>query len=442
MAEFMKKAKQNIKNHKASYFVGLTTGVCTALVLFARCPGPGSVGGPEVPLAVRGDGICHEVESNPYQRDRNSGQVIRSDAGTPAPNPFYSKEDCFYGDNVCDNQTDQAQIRDPAGNPVQWDPTILTSTRTDGGVQTPALRYRSGRIVDFALEGENSLDCMLERVRRDPCSAFTPGSTPVSRPRFTFPLGTVDQRTRQRSQDEIVAMHANPESLRTGGNYFTVYVGYEESCDRNLPICTPESTAPCWCPNIQECAPPPPPTCGNARPDPGEQCDFRDRRRPRGGCDEGKMCSRRCQCVPADPGERCGDNRRQGSEECDGTDSASCGPNAHCTSSCQCEDNVSGGSGPIGECRPEIRRPIVSAISGRVNGDPPTTRSAAGAQGGQSVDVSFNTRVDPPGVIAPTAARLSCSGCSGGSFPIDMSRVVVSVSQPCTVTGSFSLAGE
>jgi hypothetical protein len=452
MAEFMKQARQNIRNNKSAYFVGLTVSACTALVLFARsCGGPGTVaGGPEGPaVAVRGDGICHEVESNPYQRDRNTGQIIRTDGGAPARNPLYSKEDCYYGDNVCDNQADQAQVRDPAGNPVQWDPALLVSSRADGGTQTPAIRYHSSRTVAFALEGETSLDCMLERVRREPCAAFTPGTSQVvQRPRFTFPLGTVDERTRQRTQDEIVAMHANPETLRTGGNYFTIYVGYQEECgdrshpERNPPICTPESTAPCFCPNIAACAPPPPATCGNARADPGEACDFRDRRRPRGGCSEGNACSRRCQCVPVEQGERCGDNRRQGSEECDGTDSASCGEGAHCTSACQCEDNAPSGGGPVVGCSSEISRPISSAISGQVNRDPGTVRTAAGAQGGQAVSVAYSTRVDPPGVIAPPSVNLSCQGCRGGSFTVDMSRVVVSVSQPCTINGSFSLAGE
>jgi hypothetical protein len=468
MAEFMKQAKQNIRNNKASYFVGITVSACTALVLFVRSCGGPTIGGSEGPmLAVRGDGICHEVESYPYQRDRDTGAVLcQRGQDTPTPNAtvdptthavtcpqgsspvvneHYAPEDCFYGNNVCDSQADPAQVRDPAGNPVRWDPALLVRVSTDAGTQTAAIRYHSGRTVPFPLEGDSALDCMLERVRQQPCAAFTPGSTPLQRPRFTFPPGTVDQRTRQRTQEEIVAMHAHPESLRTGGNYFTLYVGYDESCDRNLVICTPESTVPCWCPNIQECAPPPPPpprTCGNGRADPGEQCDFRDRRRARGGCDQGNHCTRSCTCERDAPGQTCGNNRREGSEECDGTDSAACGAGTHCTSQCQCEDNVDGGGGPIGQCRPEVSRPIVSAISSQINRDPPTTRNAAGAQGGQAVTVSYSTQVDPPGVIQAPSVRLSCSGCTGGSFTVDMSRVVVSVTQSCTVGGSFSLAGE
>lgn len=445
----------NIRNNKASYFVGLTVSACTALVLFTRSCGPG--GGQEAPLlAVRGDGICHEVESYPYQRDKNTGQVLcqrgieaPAPTGTvnaethavtcpqgasPVANAQYAPEDCFYGNNVCDSQTDPAQVRDPAGNQVRWDPALLTRISTDAGPQTPAIRYLSGRTVPFPLETEaNSIDCMLERVRRDPCAAFTPGSTPVQRPRFTFPPGTVDQRTRQRSQDEIMNMHAHPESLRTGGNYFTIYVGYEESCDRNLAICTPDSLAACWCPNIQECAPPPPrpsPTCGNGRLDANEACDPRLRGRARGGCQEGNHCTRSCTCERDPPGQTCGNNRREGTEECDGNDHSRCGEGASCNAQCLCEERSTPVT-TIPNCPFDAPSSLTTRIRDSVTGDRPGVQGAVGAAGSVTITVSASIMVDPNGHPTLESATGSCAGCSGG----EISRYINLAGIGLTATG-------
>jgi hypothetical protein len=441
MSEYLRKARNTIKNNKAAYLVSTTVAACTALVLFARgCETGGSEG---LVSTVRGDGICHESESYPYKRDKNTGQVMKDDKGVQVKNPSYSKEDCFYGDNVWDSDSDSAKVKDPVGNNVQWDPALIVTLKGPSG-EVKAIRYHSGKTITFPLENETSLDSMLTKLRENPCAEYAPGSKPVERDPFRFPIGVVDERTRQRTQEEIASMHAHPEALRTGGNYFTVYIGYEESCDVNLPTCTPDTATQCYCPNIKLCASatPVPKTCGNGNADNGEACDYKNKKRARGGCQEGYSCSRSCQCTQNKSEQKCGDNKKEGSEECDGTDSSSCGPKGRCASGCLCEDDVEPASAHITGCPGEISGPISGAVASQVNRDPGTVRTAAYAQGGQAVVVSYSARVDPPGVISAPSVTLSCSGCAGGTFSVDLSRVVVSAQQPCIASGRFSLAGE
>lgn len=472
MSNFLSKAKMNVKNHKAAWYVGTVSAAATALVLFARSCGP--MGEGPTQQWVRNDGICHEMESSPYQRDKASGKVLCQRAeeapqptGTvdqashavscpqgsaPVRNPYYSKEDCFYGDNVCDSQADPREVRDPAGNMVQWiagQPSqVRRADAGPGGPATaPGIRYTSGREVSFPLEGPASVDCMLQQVREHPCAdypAYSEANPPVQRPRFTFPPGSVDERTRQRTQEEIESMHAHPETLRTGGNYFTVYVGYEESCDRTFPLCTAESTAQCWCPNIQECAPAPPPApraCGNGRADPGEKCDYRDRRRPRGGCEEGSSCSRRCQCVQDAPGARCGNNRREGAEECDGNDSSSCGASGQCNSQCMCEDRPPV-QGDLANCPFDAPPSLSSRIRDSLTGNAVSVRSAVGAATSQGVNVSVVLHVDANGVPTVQAARGSCTSCSGGDVSsfITIGAVRVPSGQECRLRVNVTVA--
>jgi hypothetical protein len=92
-------------------------------------------------------------------------------------------------------------------------------------------------------------------------------------------------------------------------------------------------------------------------------------------------------------------------------------------------------------CPSEVASAIRSAVA-RINNDPPGARTAAHVRDGEqtsSVSVSYNYTVTPPGNISG-GTRVSCAVCSGGTYPIDIGRVVVSTSEACTVGGSFSVA--
>jgi hypothetical protein len=52
--------------------------------------------------------------------------------------------------------------------------------------------------------------------------------------------------------------------------------------------------------------------------------------------------------------------------------------------------------------------------------------------------VSYDYTVTPPGTIAGET-RVGCGQCAR-TYPLDMSRVVVSASEACNVRGGFSVA--
>jgi subtilisin family serine protease/peptidoglycan hydrolase-like protein with peptidoglycan-binding domain len=82
--------------------------------------------------------------------------------------------------------------------------------------------------------------------------------------------------------------------------------------------------------------------CGDGTVTAPEECDHGNSYTD--DCPGGKTCYS-CQCL--DPGEvpdepYCGNNEREGSEECDGTDDSACSANEYC-SSCQCVEEVDEG---------------------------------------------------------------------------------------------------
>jgi len=424
---FLQRAKEKVRN-KASLYMGVAAmGICVGAVFAAKnCGEPGSPFSQPPPLCenVRGDGICCESESYPLQRNPNG--TARMKDGAPVPNPHYSLEDCHDGDNVCQSGAVLADVRDAAGNAV---PRVME-------------RFLDGRPITLPLESESSQDCIMQVVRDNPCGPRAPGTPDLTRPRMTGPR--VLHSLRQRAQTEIEEMHLHPESLRAGDNYFVVINNYEEVCtppDVVLPICTPTSVTACACPNHADCAPatapPPPPTCGNAKLDRGEQCDPRYRGRPRGGCEEGSRCTMSCTCerLPPPP-PTCPNNRIDPGEQCDPPGS-SCGTDGTCNSSCQCDERPA--PPPITqveECRSEVIARFQNRISNTLLSDPVLSqaRQAAGrVSTDQAVTASVRIRVEG-GVATVTGISLSCTGCAGGSIPpssISLGGIPPGVNGPC-----------
>ncbi|MBU0532221.1 hypothetical protein KKB44_01880, partial [Candidatus Micrarchaeota archaeon] len=263
---------EHLKNNKAAWFAGTTATACTALILFFRqCGGP-AVEGPMPNPPTRGDAICDQSEYYPYLR--NSDGTIKTDGNEPIRNPYYSKEDCHRGDNVCDD--DPTIVLDPAGNTVQ----LL------GGLPLP-LESADTTAPNF------SPDCI--RLQCGPqCGESGEEMCPeITRSMITEALSYL----RQRGQSEIEMLHAQDDN---DGEYFVVISVYEESCNGNLPMCSSTSEGECFCPNHSDCAPrdPPAPTaeCGNGRVEQSEECDHGSRR-GRQACDSDERCNNSCQCV-------------------------------------------------------------------------------------------------------------------------------------------------
>lgn len=422
---FMQKARQKIGNKPSLYLGILAMGAAIGTVFAAKSCGDGvtmSSSPPPLCESIRGDGICCEAESYPFLREQNGAVKTRN--GTAVPNPQYSIEDCHDGDNVCQNGTALADVRDAAGGSV---PRIME-------------KYLDGRPIALPLENENSPDCIMQVVRDNPCAARTAGIPDLTRPRITGPR--VLHTMRQRSQQEIEDMRLHPESLRTGDNYFVVINNYEEVCttpDVVLPICTPTSVSACACPNHADCAPaqaPPPRTCGNGRADTGEQCDPRNRNRPRGGCGEGERCTSSCSCerLPPPP-STCPNNRVDPGEQCDPPGS-NCGTDGTCNTSCQCDERQNVVVQPPEECRSEVIARFQNRISNTLLSDPLLSRArqASGrSSSDQAVRANVSIRVEG-GTATVTGISLSCTGCPGGSVPpssISLSGIPAGVDGIC-----------
>ncbi|MFN7991678.1 MAG: hypothetical protein U0R44_05980 [Candidatus Micrarchaeia archaeon] len=424
-----KQVGYHIKEHYGQYLsTGIMVAAAAAVIMTRDCGGGFSPSGPMAEPPVRGDGFCDEREAYPYELDRQ-GRVRSDDQGRPVRNRFYSKEDCHDGDNVCDDGTDRAQIKDPNGN------TITDFMRNDA----------FGREIRLPLEDSNSIDCILRPAREQPCGAFAPGQTPVDRPRITEPAFG----QRQRSQPElerfmathpaIVRPYIAPDPaaaaaqggprLLTQGNYYVVLTRYQETCNQALPVCTPESLEACWCPNIMECARPPAPpprTCGNGRADPGEQCDPRSRS-PRGGCSEGNRCTNRCTCTPVPQTSVCGNGRVETGEDCD-PPGATCQGNGTCNSTCGCDVPPPPPPQPTDASCPTSAR--TQALIGRVTNtmlsNAQRIRDALGTD--QVINARVTIRVDTSGT--PTVA-----GYSPANVPnvVDLTGIQVgAVDQTCT----------
>ncbi|MFH0885178.1 MAG: hypothetical protein V1861_05710 [Candidatus Micrarchaeota archaeon] len=405
---FLQRAREKVRN-KASLYMGIgAMAICVGTIFAAKsCNEHGSIFSPPPPPLcenIRGDGICCESESYPYQRNPNGTTKMKN--GAPVPNIHYSLEDCHDGDNVCQNSTKLAELRDAAGRPV----TQIMD------------RFLDGRPITLPLESESSQDCIMQVVRDNPCGPRVAGIPDLTRPRMTGPR--VLHSMRQRGQQEIEEMRRHPESLRSGDNYFVVINNYEEVCtppDVVLPICTPTSVSACACPNHADCAPvipPPPPTCGNAKLDAGEQCDPRYRGRPRGGCEEGTRCTLNCTCerLPPPP-PTCPNNRVDPGEQCDPPGS-SCGTNGTCNTSCQCDERPLQPP-PDVDCRSEVIARLQNRISNSLLSDPllSQARQAAGrVSTDQAVNATVRIRVEG-GAATVTGISLSCTGCTGGSIP-------------------------
>src|SRR5262249_48294610 len=156
----------HVKDNKAQYFGAIVMAGATAAILFMRdCSGNTRVATED--LFRRGDGVCDQREAWPYEVDPE-GRVKRDEQGHPVRNPHYSKEDCHKGDGVCDNTTDRAQLRDPAGNPI---PDFMA-------------RDLQGREIRLPLEDENSFDCRMQPARDQPCGAVDPTHPVLTRNRI------------------------------------------------------------------------------------------------------------------------------------------------------------------------------------------------------------------------------------------------------------------
>ncbi len=264
-----KLAKNQVKNRRASYVVAAVTAVASAAVIFARCNGSGA-GSEGIVLnePVRGDKVCEQQESYPYMR--NPDGTVKMEGDSPVINIYYSKEDCYKGDNVCDNDK---EVKDPAGNKVQ---DLLE-------------KYVDGSSIKLPLEEEDSPDCVMAKAMEEPCGKLDSGKE-IKRHLVSFE----EPYLRQRTQKELESLYSGEIVL--GDNYFVTISHYEETCDKDLPLCSPEINAKCFCENHVDCAPAPIPTCGNGKFDSGEQCDITNYR-GKNACGESYYCNTACRCI-------------------------------------------------------------------------------------------------------------------------------------------------
>ncbi len=440
---------RHVKDNTAQYLATAVMVGAAAAVLSVR--GCGSHERPPMTEEIirRADGHCHQSESYPYLRNAdatikttNGTRVERaSDCNTPqgnicARNPLYSKEDCHDGDGVCDNATDRSQLRDPAGNPAE----LLA-------------RDVYGREITLPLEDPNSIDCQMQPARDQPCGAVDPSHPVLTRPRIAQPvIGLI-----QRSQEEMVRLLAShPLIVQTSaqpapvpsasassaqqpvispsiklvseGNYFVEFTQYQETCNQALSICTPLSTTACYCPNVRECAEPPPTPrtnkCGNGRLDPGEQCDPRYRGAARGGCrDQGTACSSSCACIRITVPPVCGNGITEVGEECDRT---GCGSGQSCNSNCQCEDNQPPPE-PTSRCPGDVLQRLQTRAYSDAQSHVDAIRGAVGASSSNGVVVNIHVVING-GVARVQSASGVCVGCVPSSGPRPLSGSVFNLS--------------
>ena len=416
--QFKRGALAKIKNHRAAWFTSAVAAAGIAVFIFAKSCGP-CVEGPMPITPVRGDRICEQSEAYPHMIN-SDGTPMRDGEGNIMPNPHYSKEDCHRGDGVCDNSADAVQDR--MGNPV----TGLMSA------------YIDGTALPSPLEDENSPDCIMQRVRDNPCAEVAEDrSNVISRETRSRVTEDTELGLRQRSPEEIQAMHADITAVALGNNYFVVENNYSESCDGNLPLCTPDSTEACSCPNLQECIPD---HCGNGHVErnQGEQCDPGSPA-GRNACRGGTRCAGNCQCVqrrrrPPAPVERpppeptCGNGRVDTGEDCDPPGSTnSCGTNERCNSSCECEEQAPRATGQCPGNNVPNATSLISRVTSQVTSASGSIRNALSA-GQAPVTVSVRVNISSSGVptVAGASARCGGSACSGSANIVSMAGINVS----------------
>jgi hypothetical protein len=243
--------RENIKNNKGAYFVGTLAVAAAVLMLVGRD------GKPVPDDIIRGDGICHQVESYPYERGKD-GKVVESGDGKPIPNPFYSKEDCHSGDSVCDD--DPEKLKNAAGD--EMDKGSLRKKFTDGQEISQPLESADPSSENF------SPDCARARCGPKDENEEIKGKMFSGKARL--------RHMRQRTQKEVEEMHSDSKGLAPGDNYFVTQSEYEESCNPKLDPCSSTSEGPCNCANHEKCKPKPPKSCGNKKLEPrkGEQCEL------------------------------------------------------------------------------------------------------------------------------------------------------------------------
>jgi hypothetical protein len=408
-------ALDTIRNNKAAWFTSTVAIAATAVFLFAQRCGPMEEG-PMPVTPTKGDRVCNEVEAYPYALNAN-GTIQMDEENKPVPNPHYSKEDCHKGDNVCDNNAQE--VKDPEGNKV-----ALMNAFTDGTA------------VARPLEDEHSPDCIMQAVKDSPCAEFAEDRSNVipaeTRTRVTE---ETELGLRQRSRAEVEAMHADATAVQLGDNYFVVENAYNESCDANLPMCTPETTEACYCPNLEECVPD---NCGNGtiEKDKGEQCDPGS---PTGrrACKGGKKCAGNCQCVST---RVCGNGKLDREEECDPASletRRACRDDTTCSNSCKCQSACGNGridSDKGEECDPKY--PMRTCDDGE------SCNSRCECESAGPVQCEGNSVPGSGDLISAISSQVtSSSGVLKNSLGATRVPVRVRVRVNISVSGSPSIAG-
>ncbi len=451
---FIRKAKDNIKNRPLVYTSAALIAACTALTFVKDCGGGNGPGGrlPQ-PICepVRGDGRCCESEMTPYMRNADFTVKMEGPSGNqrPVPNPLYDPESCHEGDNVCQNGTDRARIPAPNG-------FTITDLRA---------KFLDGRDVPFPLEDDNSRDCVMARVREQPCAPLEANrSNLLTRPRVFYPQGAL-RTLRDRTEAEFSKLWLHPESLGRGDNHTQVVDNYEELCiDPNMPVCNADIPIACYCPNHPDCAPRVDP-CGDGVIDrrAGEVCD--PAASPT-GCTGGKRCAPGCRsCTSTATHSECRDNQcvsvpGAGRDRCSSNNDCAARP-THTT----CQDNqcvtVAGPGNnecrtntdcepppppppPTAQCTQDqlnrLKRPARDSLSSVL----PELRTATSANSTESVSatVSVEVRQGSPRVTG-VGLRASTSGGTG-SFAagrVDISSVSFQENVNCNGAFSLELSG-
>jgi hypothetical protein len=414
--QFKRGALNKIRNNKAAWFTGTLAAAGIAVFIFAKSCGPVAEG-PMPITPVRGDRICEQVEAYPYQLN-NDGTPQMDSENHVVRNPYYSKEDCHRGDNVCDNNAEQ--VNDTEGNRI----TNLMSAFVDGTA------------IPSPLENEDSPDCIMQKVRETSCAEISEDrSNVISRDTRARVTGETDLGLRQRTRAEIAAMHADVTAVQLGNNYFVVENNYSESCDATLQMCTPESLEACYCPNHQDCVPD---HCGNGRVerDQGEQCDSGSAAGRR-ACTGGTRCAGNCQCVERrrtptptvvrPPEAVCGNGTVEPGEECDPrAPASSCEASERCNSSCECEDRPPAQSNQCPGNSVPGTTSLISRITSQITSASGTLRNALQAE--QSpVAISVRVNISASGVPTVAGASATCGGspCSGSANIVSISGLNV-----------------
>ncbi|MDD5171444.1 MAG: hypothetical protein PHF60_00210 [Candidatus ainarchaeum sp.] len=367
------------------------------------------------PIAIKADGIfMADIEGHPYKRDIRTGKVLLDSSGKPVKNQNYSKEDGYRGDNVCDTTDEKSELKDPAGNLLQE----FRDTYTDG------------RFIKLPLEDENSPDCIMARVKADPCARRGQEAPLLTREKVSLPelVKNPNTRKRLRTQEEIEKLYAQPGAYRTeGGDLFTVVNDYSETIDVTLPDCADFPPEPCFCSNLYH------DLCGSEGINPGEECDPSSGK-PRGGCDKGERCVR-CNCVK--PSKTCNDGIAQPTEECDESTTSPTRPRGGCgegyvCAECECiQVKVPEPEPP--KCTPsdcDTSRVKPGPLVGRLlrSVDASQLRKDLGCSDDISLSASFF--VSPEGV--PSQRGAISASCGGQTTkldnPVNMSNVKVGAS--------------